>query len=676
MASRQDALAQKKSLLIFRLFRSGAVFCFVLTVLFFAARQMPLTWDEGDAFDRTDLVRQWFSLIRSAASEPLSVFDKQSGSVKSATDSANPIFSITSASDSANPTAESLKAFSPFSQETIKKYWEHTIYREGHPAGYTILNAVGKTVFDATGSLLGLQYDNNSFYSPKLSYRFGVLFLFALALSCVYCRLEKTYDKKTAVLSVLAILLLPRVFGHSVLAVCDSPLMSAWLLTWSLFDSARKSKRGAVVWGILLGLGLSVKFPGWIIPVPFLIWLAWFYRKKPWDLEVRRIVLLGFPLALLTFYLLNPPIWSDPIAGFSTFIRLNTHRIEHFNIPIYLFGKVYAIDRPLPWYNGFLWTVMTVPPGLLLFSLFAGWNQRTFLIFLNYFVLMLVRMIPGIPVHDGVRLFVAAFPFLAILAGIGAARMLNGSLFFLKKTPELLSDSRSIKTGESKFISDCVSSVLENRPADLGKRSCSTKNRWKKHLNGWYKIKKAGQGLILVIVYGSCALNLFIYAPQWLSYFSALVGGPEKMAVGETEITYYWDSLDDQAIRKINEIYQRPEMKNKKVLFSSFSPKTLRRYNDWKILVPRAETTGSGQKDLSEFGLYIVQNRLSGLSEFDRVLLQEGKPFALKYLRVRRSFFQKDPDQTALLYFFNAAEAGRVYQKTYRNNLDSDRTEK
>ena len=224
------------------------VFGIVLLILLNTAQQMPLTWDEGDAFDRTDLVLNWFSLF------------------KNRTD---------------------LKAESPFTPAMIQRYWEHTVYREGHPAGYSLVNAAGKSIFDSIGYYFGLKYDNNSLFSQKISYRFGVLLLFSLALTAVYYRISKDYNKKTAILAVLAVLLLPRVFGHSTLAVCDSPLMSAWLLTWAFFDSALRKSSGALLWGILLGLGLSMKFPGWIIPVPFLIWIACFYRKNLFGQEVR-----------------------------------------------------------------------------------------------------------------------------------------------------------------------------------------------------------------------------------------------------------------------------------------------------------------------------------------------------------------------------------------------------
>jgi hypothetical protein len=91
--------------------------------------------------------------------------------------------------------------------------------------------------------------------------------------------------------------------------------------------------------------------------------------------------------------------------------------------------------------------------------------------------------LPGVPPHDGIRLFLPSFIFLAAIAGIGGAMVLG-----------------------------------------------QLKRRWAWPLVG--------------LMYIGSLSSLVWYAPQWLSYYNLLIGGlPGATATG-MEPTYYWDALD------------------------------------------------------------------------------------------------------------------------------------
>lgn len=247
------------------------------------------------------------------------------------------------------------------------------------------------------------------------------------------------------------------------------------------------SWRWAIAWGFALGMTFSCKATGWLAPLPFLIW-AGGYR----DRRAGLALLIGLPTALLTFYLLNPPLWHHPIQGLEHFFALNLNRgAQGLNISTQFLGQIYNLDHPLPWYNTLLWTGITVPFGIL-FLFCIGlwhvlrrlWDKPGMLLVANWLILLVVRAIPGTPPHDGVRLFLPSFAFLAALAGVGTAR--------------------------------CLTACHGLRHA----------------------------AVVGLVVFGGSATSLAWYAPQWLSYYNVLIGGlPGAVAMG-MEPTYYWDGLD------------------------------------------------------------------------------------------------------------------------------------
>ena len=70
------------------------------------------------------------------------------------------------------------------------------------------------------------------------------------------------------------------------------------------------------------GCALATKLTGWFLPIPFLAWAAWVRdrrgvpraRRRPAGRRVRSC------------FLLNPPWWTEPIAGLSRFFRSNLTR--------------------------------------------------------------------------------------------------------------------------------------------------------------------------------------------------------------------------------------------------------------------------------------------------------------------------------------------------------------
>jgi 4-amino-4-deoxy-L-arabinose transferase-like glycosyltransferase len=400
--------------------------------------------------------------------------------------------------------------------------------------------------------------------------------LFALAVGAMFYRLWRDDSPAAAVAAVAAILLLPRLFAHAHFASFDGPLTSCWILAWASFSPALRSRRWAVLWGIALGLTMSTKATGWLAPLPFLAWTL-LYR----DRAGLRAFGLGVVVALATFFLVNPPLWHHPVGSWLTFFDLNLHRGNHgWNISTQFLGRMYDLDHPLPWYNTLFWTAITVPLGILVLSVFGlghtvrRWRDErgAMLVLANWLTLMIVRALPMAPPHDGIRLFLPAFAFLAILAGIGTARLL---------------------------------AILSSRLA------------WPT------AARRTAMGAIVLAYLGS-ATSLFWYAPQWLSYYNLLIGGlPGATAVG-MEPTYYWDALDGEVLEWLHG-HTAP---GEKIRFGAGPADNLRLMRGWKVLQRDYLPAAPG-----DYRWYVLQRRPSAWQAEDRWLLEHEQPAFQKTLR-------------------------------------------
>ena len=415
--------------------------------------------------------------------------------------------------------------------------WQYTTKHEGHPAFYGIVIAVGRSV-------------SAGWLPPLDAARFGPMMLFSLAAGAMFHRMRRQYSLGAATGSVAMLILLPRMFAHAHFASFDGPLVNCWILTWATFQPARRRWPAVLIWAVVLGMTLSCKATGWIAPVPFIVF-AVVYR----DRAAGRALLVGIPVALLTFFVLNPPLWHDPIDGFGKFFELNLSRAGHgWNIPILFFGEMHHLGNPLPWYNTLVWTAITVPVGTLLLAVVGvaavlrRWrtDQAGILLLLNWLVLLVVRALPSVPPHDGVRLFLPSFAFLAALAGVG----------------------------------------------------CGVVLRWPREL----RPKRLVANGVVLLCAGS-ATSLFWYAPQWLSYYNLLIGGLPGATAAGMEPTYYWDGLDRSVLDWLHENTEP----NEKVRFGAYPPENLElmRRHRWQTL--RRATQYDDRP--GRFRWYVLQRR-------------------------------------------------------------------
>jgi 4-amino-4-deoxy-L-arabinose transferase-like glycosyltransferase len=304
----------------------------------------------------------------------------------------------------------------------------------------------------------------------------------------------------------LALVLMPRLFGHAHLAALETFVnltCTAAILylaeKWAAPPVATGSTPAppvrlalgsppiatAFVGGGLFGLALLTKVQAILLPVPIVVWGLLHMRRRG-----AALVALWGLTGLAVFFAFWPQLWSAPVEHFLGYLGRTTNRPV---IQVWYFGQVIP-DREVPWHYPWIMFLTTVPVGLHALG-FAGlfgpekraWKAPRELLVLACGVFPLVVFsIPGVAVYDGERLFSNVFPLWAVFIGRGA-----------------------------EYIRQWLSSRWSPRVAGLA-----------------LAVFIAGQG------YGLVAL-----APCWLSYYNLAVGGLPGAAKLGLEVSYWGDGV-------------------------------------------------------------------------------------------------------------------------------------
>ena len=233
----------------------------------------------------------------------------------------------------------------------------------------------------------------------------------------------------------LALVLMPRVYGHAHLAsletitnlTCTAAVLAvaAW---WN--DAAPPSRRVALLTGVVMGLALLTKIQAVLIPLPVILWALWRWRAK----AIVPLLIWGVT-ANVVFFALWPYLWLDPVGHFLEYLGRTTNRAT---IHCFYFGVRYD-DKAVPWHYPFVMFAVTVPVGLHLLGVWGLWRgkgsgdrsqesggkepnvdrSRDWLLLACTVFPLIVFALPGVAVYDGERLFLTVFPLWAIFVGRG-----------------------------------------------------------------------------------------------------------------------------------------------------------------------------------------------------------------------------------------------------------------
>jgi hypothetical protein len=176
-----------------------------------------------------------------------------------------------------------------------------------------------------------------------------------------------------------------------------------------------------------LGVALATKFTGYLIPLAILLWMIAYGRSRR---AVAGAILWGLS-GLVVAWALNPLLWHDPVAETLRLVQDTLSRDDVIPITTYYMGRHFGYQ--VPGHHVIVMTLITVPLSILALAGWGGaaslrrWEEKPVggLCWTQILFFVALMAAPGSPNHDGVRLWLPMFPFVALLAGRGFGSMIR-----------------------------------------------------------------------------------------------------------------------------------------------------------------------------------------------------------------------------------------------------------
>jgi len=442
----------------------------------------------------------------------------------------------------------------------IKAAWHWNPYNVPHPPFSRIISAIAK-------NLSGDMVDKFT------AYRLAPALFFAVLVTVIYLWLNELFGPATGLFAASALMLIPNLFGYAHIAVTDLPLATMWFLTVYCFYKGLTGWQWSITLGVVWGLALSTKFPALLIPVPLIVWAHLFHRDK----YANNIFSLIF-LAPLVMFATQPYLWHQTGLRVLEFLYEGISRgyRADANFGVFFLNQI-LLSQQLPWHYPFYIVAVTTPEPILLLALVgilsAIWlrEQRSILLLLtlNAAFVLILGVLPGAVLHDGVRQMLSALPFIAALGGAG---------FF----------------------------VLTTGIVNVAHRSESLQR-----INN-LKAKVTAAFFVLVCV--NPAIDLYLTHPFQLSYYNRLVGGIRGAYERGLETTYFMEAITPAFLQRLNE-----KLPHSATVNASFANFMFEFYQNQGILRRDIRFSSS-----DTFDFYLVLNRRSALSPQDHQLTRSA----------------------------------------------------
>jgi 4-amino-4-deoxy-L-arabinose transferase-like glycosyltransferase len=376
----------------------------------------------------------------------------------------------------------------------IIPYWHWDPYHVPHTPFTRILSGLTWVGFR---SLLG----------EVSAFRLSTVLFFLALLFIVWVWTKSLVDGPSAWLAMFATMTMPHLFGHAHFAMTDIPITTLWAATVYAYWRGLEKTSWSVAFGLFLGLAMATKFPGFLIPAPLLLWSFLYREIRP---KIYRNIFAALFISPLILVGLNPYFWHQTLPRILEFIFLSTTRPSFGNL---FFNKIYPTDQ-LPWYYSFFMVAMTtpatvlalIPVGLFLVVVKAKSRPDYTLPLICALFLLVLPLMPGAVIHDGVRLLLPVFPFLAVISGVGfqAALQMMGRIF----------DQKGLPPGVLRILNL----------------------------------------ILMVVILFPAGLSLFSIHPFELSYYNALIGGVRGADRKGLEVTYLQEVITPEFLSRLNRL--------------------------------------------------------------------------------------------------------------------------
>jgi 4-amino-4-deoxy-L-arabinose transferase-like glycosyltransferase len=364
-----------------------------------------------------------------------------------------------------------------FSRAGIEAYWSDN---PEHPVVMKTLYALSWRLFHRCECVKEAAYHFSPvtgkhmtiplFARESTAFRFPAILMAGLGVALVYLFARRWIGRTAAAAAAVLFIAQPHLFFHAQIAAFDAPItVMAIVLGYAYWRSLRSPKWGILA-GVAFGVALGVKHNAWLMP--FFLGLHYLWMRRRDLLRLRLRVPLAFVamvvLGPLVFFLHWPKLWENPVGHTRWYVNRHLQH-EHYNFE-YL-GRNWNLPptdwdlRLLRMTFPFVSTGLTVPVTTLALagvgaallvrrSRRRGQDDDTLLpeappeptgswlrpgadvdlapgAFLLVQILgpMAILALPSTPIFGGVKHFMPAMPYLAIVAGIGlrwAARRIAG----------------------------------------------------------------------------------------------------------------------------------------------------------------------------------------------------------------------------------------------------------
>ncbi len=349
--------------------------------------------------------------------------------------------------------------------------------------------------------------------------RVASVFAMAFLLMGVYYFTLRARSVCAAVLSCVFLILMPQFFAHSLLATAEIHMALWWFVAAALFYAAMDNRKLALPAALAAAFAFLTKINAVALPLVLWPWGLYFYRKKALPAILYTIVIVP-----VVFFAGWPFLWAEPVIALGKYFgekfafvvgayaafgvdlpRLGDpiHRmITRTNVSVFYFGRFF---EKAPWHYASVMTLLTTPVTVLLCAVGGGIalarkresiRFATFLIWNISFWLLAFTVGLARP-YDGTRLFLLVFPFVAILAAIGAEHV--------------------------------YTVLAKARPRRI-----------------------AAFAVIAVFLLAPAAAAFFAYEPFGLSYYNIVLGGLPGAYKAGMPVTYWGETADDEIFNYIN----------------------------------------------------------------------------------------------------------------------------
>lgn len=325
----------------------------------------------------------------------------------------------------------------------------------------TNLKYYGQSVDNLTALVNRVFHVENEFLTRHY---FGALFFLLLLLFAAMIGYELTGSFWAATLTVVSILVMPRLFGQAFGNLKDIPFATGYaagiFMIIRFVKELPKPKWSTAIWlGTSIAFTCSVRIGGLILFAYLALALVAYIISKPFFLKyivstklcfVRFlgqglvIVFVGYFFGLLFWPFALQDVFHNPLESLSV--------MEHYKVSIrQIFEGNLLWSTQLPWYYLPKWLAISTPEfiflGLIFYTVFLVKNRlnqnnkqlffELFVVFTLFFPIIYVLVI-GSNLYSGVRQMLFILPLFAVLSAAGFIKLLQSKTIKTAKIAAVL----------------------------------------------------------------------------------------------------------------------------------------------------------------------------------------------------------------------------------------------